>query len=1557
MDDAESTMIETLPGRDDDELGKTAVAEVGAAMTCPAAHLDALRPAGITFCSSNSPSEFPSEYPEDSDPTLLPCTICNRTFNPQALERHRKVCEKLSSKRRKTFNSTKQRVDGLDIPPLIPTRGRSPESKAQQAKSKSKWREKHREFLMAIRAAKGMPDDEHGNDGPPAPNIPSDYVQCPQCERHFGPKAADRHIEWCKEKATRMPRSPANTQAAERLKTRTKYAPPKPGQNGWRAPKKSDVISSIPPPSSGPTPTPGGALGAREFSPPSNRQMSPPRSLARQTSPPLHAGRHLSPPPMTSSRRTSISSVASLGRSGSMSLGRSAGKQLSAMLSSGHSSGYGSSASYGTSSGYGQSSKYGQLYGYSQQPHCGSGAGSSLSRGQVGRSSFSGGVLPLVRQGSMRSSLRRTSSSTPMARHRDLTSDMMASVCISPDPKRGEPEGDEAGEILPTCSSSLEATFSNKTEKEKINQTRKKAHGTDWSVREKYDRIVETSDNEEEETQTKDERTSTSQNIERKNHKNASDLREKREWCSGEGAISAIVLGCDSERNGLIDSSSSGPPHDFDDDSDNEILNALKYNYDSEEELDIPTEENFLKSSTSVSGDDEALDQMNFGRPRSVHFEDEMWEDGEYKLKEDTEVRHGGSKEEMLNRPKQETCVNRRFQEGESISAEIQLSKQGRLSNVKSANKESVREILRRKREEAGEVLEQDDRRRAATSVDRLYGGSCENLFEGRGRSKSRERLQNGYICEYGNSEYVSKKSVSAKYSVDPGRNQRASRSRSPAKGLVTVKGDMAFVPFSGSQNSAGVIISRRDYVMFRSLAEKQNKAAGRMERERHKITMKSKRSNFSKSGSQRRLEDVTYDPFSAAELQMQALMGLSKPPSSKGTGLGPAGLGLGVSMMESVRMEGTGRESPDFDFDMGLEEFEKEYQSTKTQSLGYGSPKLRARKDARSSVSGLGKRSDSLSGLSQEQTAPGCDLELDWSWKDNPSSSSDCWRAGTVSPTFKKSSWGAPRETRNNNQNLLASVSQENISNDAHRWSSARESSRESRSWSSPSRETTWTSLTHDIHNWSASAQGNDSLSLPSRDSPRKSSPAREIRYGSPDPRKSSPAREIRYGSPDPRKSSPAREIRYGSPDPRKSSPAREIRYGSPDRSSHGWISPTRDSQSSTNDTNRFSSPTRDSVSESSVTNDGHSWSSPARDRHSPPHDSFKPFTHDNHTRSSLVKDSQNKDFAMDAQELSLPTQETYSRFSKGHNTYRSSPSRDKENIFSSDRQKEILPSFESQRLSSSLQKSVKDSSFGYDARSWSSPTRERLGDSPSGYSCLSDILDNNKNDSSKFRELSSWKSAAAERQKDSSVDRVSNAERPTQDRCFAMGASFGDRRSLSPARDTDRWGTSAKDEEGVVNTTTSNKSQSSWGAGESSSGLSSLSKHFGGSLINTQQSTALLTTSDEGYKKKSGFETYRATQDSLDSDMNSAKKGTNSGDDSHLRVSSGSSSDSSSLPPLSSPTLATSAPGNHTGEPGSSTSSMKMPRFCHECGHKYPVLLAKFCCHCGSRRASVGN
>ena len=73
---------------------------------------------------------------------------------------------------------------------------------------------------------------------------------------------------------------------------------------------------------------------------------------------------------------------------------------------------------------------------------------------------------------------------------------------------------------------------------------------------------------------------------------------------------------------------------------------------------------------------------------------------------------------------------------------------------------------------------------------------------------------------------------------------------------------------------------------------------------------------------------------------------------------------------------------------------------------------------------------------------------------------------------------------------------------------------------------------------------------------------------------------------------------------------------------------------------------------------------------------------------------------------------------------------------------------------------------------------------------------------------------------------------------------------------------------------------------------------------------------------------------------------------DDQQQRVSSGSSTDSS-LPPLSSPSSTSSPLGRKVS--GGEDDSMKLPRFCHECGHKYPVLMAKFCCQCGSRRPSL--
>ena len=43
---------------------------------------------------------------------LFPCTVCGRTFLQKALERHIKVCQKVSTKKRNIFDLAKQRLKG-----------------------------------------------------------------------------------------------------------------------------------------------------------------------------------------------------------------------------------------------------------------------------------------------------------------------------------------------------------------------------------------------------------------------------------------------------------------------------------------------------------------------------------------------------------------------------------------------------------------------------------------------------------------------------------------------------------------------------------------------------------------------------------------------------------------------------------------------------------------------------------------------------------------------------------------------------------------------------------------------------------------------------------------------------------------------------------------------------------------------------------------------------------------------------------------------------------------------------------------------------------------------------------------------------------------------------------------------------------------------------------------------------------------------------------------------------------------------------------------------------
>ncbi|XP_034373098.1 zinc finger C2HC domain-containing protein 1A isoform X1 [Arvicanthis niloticus] len=155
---------------------------------------------------------------------LLPCKICGRTFFPLALKKHGPICQKTATKKRKTFDSSRQRAEGTDIPTVKPLKPRP-----EPPKKPSNWRRKHEEFIATIRAAKGL--DQALKEGgklppPPPPSYDPDYIQCPYCQRRFNENAADRHINFCKEQAARISnKGKFSTDSKGKPASRTQYKP------------------------------------------------------------------------------------------------------------------------------------------------------------------------------------------------------------------------------------------------------------------------------------------------------------------------------------------------------------------------------------------------------------------------------------------------------------------------------------------------------------------------------------------------------------------------------------------------------------------------------------------------------------------------------------------------------------------------------------------------------------------------------------------------------------------------------------------------------------------------------------------------------------------------------------------------------------------------------------------------------------------------------------------------------------------------------------------------------------------------------------------------------------------------------------------------------------------------------------------------------------------------------------------------------------------------------------------------------------------------------------
>ncbi|XP_039953046.1 uncharacterized protein LOC120770016 isoform X3 [Bactrocera tryoni] len=266
------------------ELQQTLASAAAVAGYLPSTYL-------MDLYNSNTIASTADPYP-DAPTQLVPCPICQRTFNPVTLQKHVGICEKMATKKRNVFDSSRQRREGTELasyplpknfglpPAKQEARGQSPKpfqhiaspiltrKKSNGGEELARTTARASMRKLAANAQSQSPgitatanagaatasqvvnnsqmttstaslpgagsftrDRMRSSDRSLAKRIqPPPAEQCPHCERCFGPKAYDRHVEWCKEKALQASiKHTAKTEqnlAKERLEARTKYRAP-----------------------------------------------------------------------------------------------------------------------------------------------------------------------------------------------------------------------------------------------------------------------------------------------------------------------------------------------------------------------------------------------------------------------------------------------------------------------------------------------------------------------------------------------------------------------------------------------------------------------------------------------------------------------------------------------------------------------------------------------------------------------------------------------------------------------------------------------------------------------------------------------------------------------------------------------------------------------------------------------------------------------------------------------------------------------------------------------------------------------------------------------------------------------------------------------------------------------------------------------------------------------------------------------------------------------------------------------------------------------------------
>lgn len=157
------------------------------------------------------PPELLQADPASSGP-MCQCQTCGRTFNEKAYETHSKICAKVFVAKRKTFDSTAARWDGVEGAEIVKKsvkKQASAKPVAAAAKpgveKKAKWKQQSDALRSAMKASRQIKEaQERGEDiskikFEATAEEDDDRVACPYCGRKFAEKAAERHIPHCKE--------------------------------------------------------------------------------------------------------------------------------------------------------------------------------------------------------------------------------------------------------------------------------------------------------------------------------------------------------------------------------------------------------------------------------------------------------------------------------------------------------------------------------------------------------------------------------------------------------------------------------------------------------------------------------------------------------------------------------------------------------------------------------------------------------------------------------------------------------------------------------------------------------------------------------------------------------------------------------------------------------------------------------------------------------------------------------------------------------------------------------------------------------------------------------------------------------------------------------------------------------------------------------------------------------------------------------------------------------------------------------------------------------------